>query len=118
MYAGVPSSMPVLVLFPMPPATSMTFAMPKSSSLTDEVPLGLAREEHVARLEIAVHDALVVRVLEPREHPEEDRHRLRDRDAAAVPRVGAEGDALEQLHDEVRLPSSAVLHSCTWRMLG
>ncbi len=64
------------VLLPMPPATSITLAIPKSSSFAENAPFCLACEEHVLRLQIAMDDALRVGRGEACQNPLQDRRRL------------------------------------------
>jgi hypothetical protein len=55
MYDGVPRSMPLRVLLIMPPAASITFAIPKSRTLTTGGPAGSERGRR-CRFHVAVND--------------------------------------------------------------
>ena len=59
-------------------------------------------EQHVLGLEVAVHDAGLVRGGEPREHGVEDVDGLLGREPPVVLQQVAQGDARQVLHDEVR----------------
>ena len=93
-YAAVPSTEPTCVIR----VCSAAFAMPKSASLS--VP-GLGRDEQVARLHVAVHDARAVRVVEPVAGVDHVAHGLLDAELLLLAdQVGA-GGPLDELHDDV-----------------
>ena len=72
--------------------------------------LSLRREEHVARLDVAVHDAVAVREVEARGDLGRDPGRVHRREAALCPEDVAERLALDVLHDdEVRAVLLAVV---------
>jgi hypothetical protein len=85
-------------------ASRRTLATPRSSSFDggEAGAAGLGDEEHVAGLDVAVNDAVLVRAGEGLADLGDDRHHLLpgDRAGLAVDPL-AEGLALEQLHDEV-----------------
>ena len=60
-------------------------------------------EEDVVRLEIAMHDAVVVRVAERTEDRQHDLHGFCRAQASALAHEVAERHALEPLHDDVRV---------------
>ena len=87
----------------MPPAASMTFAIPKSRIFTDE----RARRRRASRktlsgLRSRCTMPCACAAARPARMPCRMVHRLRERDATAVLRVRAERHAVEQLHHEVR----------------
>ena len=87
-----------------PPGRVHHLRDPEVEELDLKLPARLAREEHVLRLQVAVHDPLRVRRGEPGEDALEDRDRLLERNAPAVRGVRRERHAIEELHHEVRRP--------------
>jgi hypothetical protein len=91
---------------------------PEVDDLAVRLPVDLGHE-HVRRLEVAVDDALLVRVLHRAAHLAEERHALAHRER---PRVGVLGDgrARHALHHEVRQPGvghARVVHARDVRVL-
>lgn len=118
-YAGVKLVTCPLVLVNNPAifwASLTTFAMPKSSSFT-LFAARIADDEDVARLDVAVRDALAVREGERLRHGVKKRHGFRHRPARHtplrfVPDDALERGALEPLEHHVRhaLPACGLHH--------
>ena len=71
-----------------------------------------ARDDHVRRLDVAMHDPVRVRFGQPREHPARHAEHL-VREQRPAERHGVEGHAVDELHDEVqpdRLVVPEVVH--------
>ena len=71
MYAGVPSAMPVAVSRALSAVGAIALAMPKSMTLHSGVAIGL-RDDHVRRLDVAMNDSLLMRVLHRATHLHEE----------------------------------------------
>src|SRR6185369_12292541 len=70
--------------------------------LRDDVAAIVEREEDVPGLEITVHEAAHVRLLEPSRHEGDPRRRLAGPEAARALEALIEALAFEELHHEVR----------------
>mgnify|MGYP003693872035 CR=1 FL=1 len=99
MNEGVPSTIPVFVF-----DESVSRAMPKSVTFSV---IGLRVVHEVRRLDVAVHDALLVRVAAAPRRARDDRNHLRRRQQAARLRIAAPG----------RRPSAAPSRCSTGRAL-
>ena len=86
-----------------PRSTARDSAMPKSVTLT--LPPG--REQHVARLHVAVHHPVVVGVGEGVGDLGPERRDLGRRQGVAGPQLGPQAPALDELHDDERLGAAA-----------
>ncbi len=60
------------------------------------------RDDHVGRLDVPVHDPVLVRVGQRLQHPGDDDQRLLRRRGLRVEQQVADGAALDELHDDVR----------------
>ena len=65
------------------------------------------REQHVARLHVAVHDPVVVRVREGVGDLRAERRDLGRREGVAGPQLRPQAPALDELHDDERLGAAA-----------
>ena len=102
MYSGVPATVPKAVkrLCSVSCSPLVALARPKSITLGTGLAV-VALDQDVRRLEVAVDDPLLVRVLHRRADLAEERQPLREAEPVLVAVVG-ERDALDQLHDEER----------------
>ena len=78
------------------PACAAAVTSPKSATLTSPVPT----DQHVLRLDVAVHETEPVRLGEPGEHRLQDGERGGHAERAPGAQHVAQRAALDQLHDE------------------
>ena len=100
MYIGVPSSWPHLVAAVSAVSwRSIALAMPKSMILGTG-PLSLRGDQHIRRLDVAMDDSFLMRVLDGIANDAEQLQPLWNRQFVLISVLG-DGHALDQLHHEV-----------------
>ena len=101
MYAGVPSAMPSDVL-EVPAAIVDSRERFRDTEVSNE--RVLPREQHVLRLDVAVHDAAIVRVCERTGNVAQDANDVRERKLASAREPCAQRLAVDERHRVVGKP--------------